>query len=142
VHKHGYFCWHMYNLRQREYSCHVLWIIQAWVNIHATFDINIYWISWKLKYHLFLTFLLYITGGSALELMPEAVSLVPSHLWSHMKTRRKVYGLTAVLWLAIFGKFHVTDAFLMTSYGFYTHIETGRIFLFSIWLLKSFTFQM
>jgi len=25
-------------------------------------------------------------------------------IWSHMKTRRKAYGLTAFLWLAIFGK--------------------------------------
>jgi len=48
------------------------------------------------------------------------------YLWSlvicsHIKTIRKAYGLTASLWLAIFGKFHMTDTFLMTSYGFYSY---------------------
>ena len=51
-------------------------------------------------------------------LSTEAVSLVPNHI---KKTRRKAYGLTAFLWLAIFEKCHMSDAFLMTLHGFYLY---------------------
>ena len=42
------------------------------------------------------------------------------------------YGLTAFLWLTIFGKFHMTDAFLMTSYGFYSYWNRKNLPVFYI----------